>query len=168
MLCDCQAKERTMQNKQPIQEIQVITGVAKWLRSQGWKAETISVPRGQGLDTQTHKKEIKSIFGGVQFSNEGPDIIARKGDELWRIECKGLGNVAPATLKNNFDRAVASTVSYYDQRDMRVGLALPEAYRKYIMQKLPRALREAINLWIFLYVVGDEIYVWGPDEDIVL
>jgi len=157
-----------MQNKQPIQEIQVITGVAKWLRSQGWTADTISVPRGQGLDTQTHKNEIKSIFREVRFSNEGPDIIVRHGDELWRIECKGLGNVAPATLKNNFDRAVASAASYYDQKGMRVGLALPEAYRKHITQKLPRALREAINLWIFLYVVDDEIYVWGPDEDMVL
>ena len=104
----------------------------------------------------------------MQFSNEGPDIIARHGDGLWRIECKSLGNVARETLKNQFDRAVASAVSYYDQKGMRVGLALPAEYRMHIMQKLPRALKEAINLWIFLYVVDDEIYAWGPDEDMVL
>lgn len=157
-----------MEDKQPIQEIKVTVGVAKFLRSKGWTVDAISVPHGQGLDTQTHKNDVKSIFREMRFCNEGPDIIARHGDELWRIECKGLGNVAPSTLKNNFDRAVASAVSYYDQKGMRVGLALPEAYRKHIMQKLPRALREAIRLWIFLYVVDEEIYVWGPDEDLVL
>jgi len=76
--------------------------------------------------------------------------------------------VARATLKNNFDRAVASAVSYYDRKGIRVGLALPEEYRKHVARKLPRALREALNMWLFLYVVDEEIYVWGPDEDIVL
>lgn len=157
-----------MKDKQPIEEIQVIMGVAKWLLSEGWTVDSISVPRGQGLDTQKHKQRAKSIFREVRLSNEGPDIIARHGDELWRIECKGLGNGAPSTLKNNFDRAVASAVSYYDQKGIRVGLALPEAYRKHIMQKLPQALREAINLWLFLYAADEEIYPWGPDEYIPL
>jgi hypothetical protein len=175
MLCDCQVKEKTVQNKQPIQEIQVITGVAKWLRSDGWRLRTISIPHGQGLDYRAHKNEvISNVHHGtlpsddVKLSHQGPDIVATRGSELWRIECKGLGNVAPATLKNNFDRVVASAVSYYDQKGMRVGLALPEAYRKHIIHKLPRSLREAINMWIFLYVVDEEIYVWGPDEDMVL
>jgi hypothetical protein len=158
-------KETTVKDKQPIEEIQVIMGVAKWLRSQGWTADTVSVPHGQGLDTRTHRNQIKSVFPEVRFSNKGPDIIAHRGDELWRIECKSLGNVPRGTLKNQFDRAVASAVSYYDRKGIQVGLALPEAYRQYIVQKLPRALREAINLWILLYVVDEEIYPWGPDED---
>lgn len=157
-----------MKDKQCVEEIQVIIGVAKWLRSQGWTVDTVSVPHGQGLDTQTHKNQIKSIFPEVRFSSKGPDILARRGDELWRIESKGLGNIAAPTLKNNFDRAVASAVSYYDRKGMQVGLALPEAYRKHIAQKLPRALRKALNMWLLLYVVDGEIYVWGPDEDTVL
>jgi len=161
-------READVEAKQPIEEIKVIVGVAKRLRLQGWTADSVSVPRGQGLDTRTHKDQVKSFFPQVHFSSKGPDIVAHRGDEIWRIECKGLGNVARATLKNNFDRAVASAVSYYDRKGIRVGLALPEEYRKHVARKLPRALREALNMWLFLYVVDEEIYVWGPDEDIVL
>lgn len=157
-----------MTDKQPVEEINVIMGTAKWLQSQGWTTESISVPHGQGLDTRMHKNQIKSIFPQVRLSNKGPDIVAHRSEELWRIESKGLGNVAPATLKNNFDRAVASAVSYYDHKAARIGLALPEEYRKHVMKKLPQAFREAVNLWVFLYVEEEEIYVWGPDEDMGL
>jgi hypothetical protein len=98
--------------------------------------------------------------------SQGPDIEAVCGDEVWKIECKGLGNVTPQTLKNNFDRAIASAVSYYRKKEgLRIGLALPEAYIAHMRERLPQALREAINLWIFLYITDDEVVVWAPNQE---
>ena len=82
---------------------------------------------------------------------------------------RGLTGGKPETVKSNFDRAVASTVSYYTQESgLRLGLALTDGYNKFIRDKLPQALREAINLWIFLCVSCDEVLVFAPDEELPL
>jgi hypothetical protein len=104
----------------------------------------------------------------LEFPPDGPDIEAECADETWRIECKGLTSGKAPTVKNNFDRAVASAVSYYIKSEgLRIGIALPEArYLKHIRIKLPKPLRQALNLWVFLYVAHDEIYEWAPDEEL--
>lgn len=160
---------------QYVPEIDVIIAVAKWLHSNGWTIESLSLPRGQGIDSAGNKNKLTAALAtlGIEEKNirllfKGEDIRARQGDNLWRIECKSLGADLPSsTVRTQFDRALASTVSYYDQTDgLRLGLALPEEYIELIQDKVPQALRKAINLWIFLYVSRDEVYVFAPGEEI--
>lgn len=107
--------------------------------------------------------------GEISFNKSGPDIIAQKDNTIWRIECKGFGGeAAHSTDKNHFDRAVASAVSYYDQQEnLRIGLALPVQYEtryRYIRNKIPLALRKAINLWILLYAKDEFVAVFSPED----
>ncbi len=159
---------------QLIPEIDVLIKVAKWLHSHGWQLEKISMPHGQGVNTGNNRNELLAEFNTIgistenlKFAPEGEDIRARQGNNLWRIECKGLSSGKLTTVKNNFDRAVASAVSYYTRSDgLRLGIALPEWYKKFFPSKLPKALRLAINLWVFLYCGEDEIYEFAPHEEI--
>jgi len=161
---------------QYVPEIDVIIAVAKWLHSNGWTIESLSLPRGQGIDSAGNKNKLTVALDtlgieekNIRLSFKGEDIRARQGDNLWRIECKSLGADLPSsTVRNQFDRALASTVSYYDQADeLRLGLALPEEYIELIQNRVPEALRKAINLWIFLCVsADDEVVVFAPDNDI--
>ena len=159
---------------QLIPEVDVLIGVAGWLYSNGWQLERISLPTGRGIDVIRNMEKLKTEFAtkgisldDISFRRQGEDIRARRESEIWKIECKGLGEASPQTDKNNFDRAIASTVSYYTQRDaLRLGLALPEWYRKLIRKKVPQELRKAINLWIFLYVSHNEVYDFAPSEEL--
>ena len=161
---------------QYVPEIDVLIAVVKWLHSEGWQLEQVSMPRGRGIDPIKNKAKLESEFtavgisiNSIKFRREGEDIKARQGGNLWRIECKGLSNATHQTDKSNFDRAVASTVSYYNQSDgLRLGLAVPDGYLRLIRNKVPKALREAINLWIFLCVSYDEVLVFAPDEELPL
>ncbi len=151
-------------------EVDVLIGVAKWLYSKGWQLERVSP------HSPKDKEKIKAEFtdasisiGNIIFQHSGEDIKARQGSSLWKIECKGLSSGTRETDKNNFDRAVASTVSYYTQsKGLQLGLALPddEYYLRLLRNKVPQALRAAINLWIFLYLARDEVLVYAPDEEI--
>ncbi len=165
-----------MLEAQYVPEIDVLIAVAKWLHSEGWTLESLSVARGQGIDSVVAKNKLVANLTklgiqqtGIRFVTRGEDIRARQGSTLWRIECKGLGTNLPlSTVRNNFDRALSSTVSYYTQKDgLRLGLALPEEYIKLIRDRIPQALRVAINLWILLYVSADDLVVeFAPDEKI--
>ncbi|HUV45854.1 MAG TPA: hypothetical protein VMW45_02165 [Dehalococcoidia bacterium] len=158
-----------MSEAQYVAEVDVLIGVAKWLHSNGWQLEKVSPPRGL-KDEEKMKAGFTAAgipISNLEFGHVGEDIRARQGEELWKIECKCLSGGRPATDKNNFDRAVASAVSYYTQsKGLRLGLAVPEWYTKFIQKKLPRVLREAVNLWIFLYASKDEIYEFTPEEEI--
>lgn len=162
---------------QYVQELDVLIGVAKWLHSNGWALESFSVPHGRGLikiDDAKRKLIAELTTAGVSmnsigFRSKGEDIIAKQGSNVWKIECKGLTSGKRETVKNNFDRAVASCVSYFIKRgELRLGLALPdsEEYKKFLRDKLPQALREAIELWVFLYCSKDDIYEFAPNEAI--
>ncbi len=145
---------------QYVSEIDVIIATAHWLHSNGWVLQIISVPKGEGIDHATDKERLKSkllasnIPLPVRFESKGPDIIASFNGGIWKIECKGLGKGKAATLRNNFDRALSSTVSYYDSKiGLRLGLAMPKngTYLHLIRSKIPQALRETLILWVFLY-----------------
>jgi len=161
---------------QYIPEVNVIIAVMRWLHSEGWTIQSLSIPRGQGIDSVSSKNRVKAELAAlgieeksVRFVSKGEDIRARKGSNLWRIECKSLGtDLRPSTLRNQFDRGLASTVSYYDQsQGLQLGLALSEEYFKHIKDRLPQALRIAINLWVFIYVSADElIATLGPHEEL--
>lgn len=162
---------------QPIPENHVLIAVVKWLHANGWRIKQVSIARGQQIDQAEEREELRSnlegigiAIGDLRFTPQGADIEATSDADIWRIECKGMGNVKPQTLKNNFDRAVASVVSYYDQSEgLRLGLALPEEYSSLIKCKLPLPLRMAISLWVLLYVCADdEVYAFAPDEELPL
>lgn len=125
------------------------------------------------MDSNLQKVRLKETLSrlgigrdSVSFNPSGPDIIANCNGDCWKIECKGFGIGKRGTLRNNFDRAVASTVSYYDRVDnVRLGLAIPDeaVYSDLLVTRLPPALRERINLWIFLYLrEKNDIEVYEP------
>jgi hypothetical protein len=156
-------------------EVDVIIGIAAWLHSNGWHVKKISIPRNQKVSVPEQKETLKVNLAkaglsieNLEFPPDGPDIEAEHADETWRIECKGLTSGKDTTVKNNFDRAVASAVSYYTKSErIRIGIAFPEArYLKHIRIKLPKPLRQALNMWVFLYVAHDEVYQWAPDEEL--
>ena len=156
-------------------EVDVIIGIATWLHKNGWRVNKISIPTNQRVSVLEQKEMLKLDLvktglpiENLEFLPDGPDIEAQCDDETWRIECKGLTFGKDPTVKNNFDRAVASAVSYYTKSDrIRIGVAFPEArYLKHIRIKLPKPLRQALNLWVFLYVAHDEVYQWAPDEEL--
>ena len=149
-----------------VPEIDVLIATGIWLHLQGWTIESISQPRGQGIDIYEERPRLRTKFSEAQlptrnlrFNSSGPDIVARKDSDLWKIECKGLGTGTTQTLRNNFDRTLSSTVSYYDQKSgLRIGLAMPRnsTYLNLIRSRIPQALREAISLWILIYNSNDK------------
>ena len=81
-----------------IPEIDVLIAVALWLHSTGYTLQTISVPRGHGIDHTKDKQKLESKLCEANvplrdsmLKSEGPDIVAILNDCCWRIECKGLG-----------------------------------------------------------------------------
>ncbi|MCY4137059.1 MAG: hypothetical protein OXF56_02180, partial [Rhodobacteraceae bacterium] len=120
------------------------------------------------VDHGSIKAGIWKLYGSTgrepEFSRHGPDIVAVSEHEWWCIECKGTGTGKPSTQRNNFDRALASVVSYYEDdpqapvrwaKDARVflGLALPASpqYLKELARRVRSPLRRRLNLWILLY-----------------
>jgi hypothetical protein len=141
----------------------------------GWEIEAISIAKGMGLlPVSSQKAQIRDAFKNNNvlfpeslFKNRGPDIIARSNAITWKFECKGLGKGSQQTLNNNFDRAVASAMSYYDSPGTRIGLAIANDYLWILNfgQRLPQTLREATNLWVLLLENGT-IYPYEPTDDL--
>lgn len=108
---------------QYVPELDVLMAVVQWLHSEGWTIERLSVAHGAGIDSVNGKNRVEAELtklgierNSVRLVSTGEDIRAKKGDILWRIECKGLAeSMKPPTVRNQFDRALASVVSYYDQ-----------------------------------------------------
>lgn len=158
---------------QYVPEVDVIIAVVKWLHSEGWTVERLSIPSGQKIDSVASKNQVQAQLTSlgieersVRFTSKGEDIRASKDSILWKIECKGLGgDERTSTVRNQFDRALASTVSYYDQdQGLQVAIALPEEYIKHIRSRLPKALRTALNMWVFLYISADDVLLaFSPD-----
>jgi len=84
--------------------------------------------------------------------------------EWWIIECKGAGLGKSQTQRNNFDRALASVVSYFEESPQGLGaehqgatvclgLALPatRAYLNELRRRVRSPLRKRLNLWVLLY-----------------
>jgi len=156
-------------------EIDVIIATAVYLHQGGWRINTISIPTGQGLDRRMQREKLEKKFAeegipmtGIRFLSNGPDLIAKKGKEVWKVECKSLGNWKPQTLRNQFDRALSSTVSYFDGEATHIGLALPieYAFRGLVRGRVPERLRSTLNLWIFL-LDSEKGAFWavGPDGE---
>jgi len=161
---------------QYVPEVDVLIATVRWLHSEGWTIESLSIAHGEGINSLSSKNIVKAELAklgieekNVRLVSKGEDIRAKKSSSLWRIECKGLAeSMKPPTVRNQFDRALASAVSFYNQaQGLQLGLALPEEYLKHIRDRLPQALRAALNLWVLLYVSADkEVYAFAPHEEL--
>lgn len=162
-------------NAQYVYETDVVIAVAKSLYEEGWTIHKISVPRGRGNTNATNKVVNALIKYDDKVASKtsaggGEDIKAQKDGIMWKIECKGLGNnLNLSTIRDYFDRALASVVTYYEP-GIRLGLALPwEKYHKLIASKISSAVRERLNLWILLYAEGSgSIVQFEPNQRITI
>ena len=160
---------------QTVAEIDVLIAVARWL----WIDKRVlpikfSIARGQGIDAQQSRRNLETAMAALEipeklkkyrsYTGIGPDLEGLSKDEYWKIECKGFGTGKNSTHRNHFDRALASVVSYYQDRvdewpDHKpiIGLALPNApiFRSLLKSKVRRPLRSQLNLWVLLF---------NPDE----
>ncbi len=158
-------------------EIDVLVAAGGFLMKRGVKPYRFSLPKGAGIDSESACLQILSqasewIVNGqdirpIDFSNKGPDVVGISETEWWQVECKGSGLGKKSTLRNNFDRALASVVSYYCERpeglperytqhtsaQPYLGLALPtsQTYMNELNRRVRQPLRKILNLWVLLY-----------------
>lgn len=171
-----------------VPEIDVLIATAIWL----WQQRKVlplkfSVARGKGININSDIKRLQEALevarvpnildGNNQFlSTIGPDVIGVSKTEFWQIECKGCGPVKTQTHRNNFDRALASVVSYYgntpfddiENRNPYLGLALPNipVYISELRHRVRIPLRRQLNLWVLLYDLNTKlIYPITPDKE---
>ncbi|MGH7901300.1 MAG: hypothetical protein ACRENZ_06125 [Thermodesulfobacteriota bacterium] len=106
-------------------------------------------------------------ISGILWKSDGPDIVATNENRIWKVECKGLGGGKPSTLRNNFDRALASVVTYWDieGKEQCIAISLPynEFYNSQIEIRVKLSLRKHLNLWILLYIPNYKILPFSPD-----
>lgn len=154
-----------------VAEIDVLIAVARWLwvERRTWPIN-FSIASGRGIDAEHSRHLLEAAMASLDvpdglerfryFAGNGPDIVGVSADEFWMIECKGLGAGKSSTHRNNFDRALASAVSYYEDRVDEwpehkpiIGLALPDApdFRRLLKSKVRKPLRRRLNLWVLLY-----------------
>lgn len=166
-----------------ITEGEVLLGTLRFLLRRKAIPFQVSVPTGQNIDTNLIKNEVKGIFSSVDFKPDfvgsGPDVIAVSENEYWLVECKGTGKGKSSTQRNNFDRALASTVSYYENNPTNppgwakdstifLGLALPNSkqYLNELKKRVRMPLRKRLNLWVLLYdLASKQIKEVSPDAD---
>lgn len=158
--------EKFLKEKQPIPEMEILIACVKWLNSRNVHQYQVSVARGSGINTQDCKSrlrdELKQLnIDSVNFAGDGPDVIGFSASEYWQIECKGFGSGKKQTQRNNFDRALASVVSYcvdvppkgFVNAQPHLGLALPKVpdYVSELRRRVGGPLRRRLNLWVLLY-----------------
>jgi hypothetical protein len=157
-----------------VSELEVLIATSLWLYEHNWQIDSISIATGAGLPPIERQKEVvlqefrsAHIPFAIKtlFNHRGPDIVARSDELVWKFECKGISLAKPQTHRNNFDRAVASVVSYYDAQRPRLGLALANDYlwQYHFGDRLPIALRQATDLWVIL-VENGKAYAYPPDD----
>jgi len=174
-----------------VPETDVVIAVMRWLWSRQPRALPFqfSLPRGQGIDAEVDKRKLITAWKDLGitskepgFVDTGPDVIAISLSEFWQIECKGSGVGKQQTQRNNFDRALASCVSYYESKlpgdwsditetsetKTRLGLALPNSadYIRELKRRVRKPLREQLGLWVLLYLPErTSIQAIAPNQD---
>lgn len=155
-----------------VSETEVLVAAALWLHRRGVLPHSFSPARGQGIDAETARARIigaltsagipADLLGKyVEFRASGPDVVGISGTEYWQIECKGAGVGTSQTQRTNFDRALASVVSYYTDSVPEyvasarsyLGLAVPATndYVALLKSRVRTPLRRQLGLWILLY-----------------
>lgn len=151
-----------------VAEPDVLIATTVFLIERGAVPYQFSVAAGKGIDTSGATERLNKAYAAIgrspRFSGNGADILAISDTEWWIVECKGSGTGQPQTQRNNFDRALASVVSYFEDqpqgvadeqknRSVCLGLALPgtRAYLNELQRRVRSALRRRLNLWVLLY-----------------
>ena len=157
-----------------VSESEILVATIRFLFRIGSTPTHISVPRGQVIGTPSIKEKVERVFRDEprrlvkpEFVNSGPDIVAVSDDLYWKIECKGYGTGKPQTHRTNFDRALASVVSYFeDDRPIVLGLALPatKQYKGFLQRRVGKPLRNKLNLRVLLYDQGQIKHI-EPNND---
>jgi len=167
-----------------VPELDVLLPTLKWLAQEGVKPTCVSVSAGSAAGIYADRDRVQAVFNELGIAdkncwmiNSGPDIVGIGNGDLWLIECKGAGTGASSTHRNNFDRALASVVSYYDYnppnvdtnsvKRLIIGLALPATtiYTRQLKQRVGHKLRARLDLWIFLVQPnGGAVSVIQPEE----
>ncbi len=167
-----------------IPEPDVLLATTSYLIERGVLPYQFSVAAGRGIDTAGATARLQSAFSSIGhspiFSGDGADILAISSTEWWVIECKGSGTGQPQTLRNNFDRALASVVSYFEEQPqglaaefasvaVHLGLAIPAipAYLKELRRRVRSPLRKRLNLWILLYEPESKTIRAVPPQDAI-
>ena len=164
-----------------VPEPDVLIATTVFLIERGVVPYRFSVAAGRGIDTSGATARLNQAYAAVgrnpSFSGNGADILALSDSEWWVVECKGSGAGQPQTQRNNFDRALASVVSYFedqpqglptDSQNVKVclGLALPatRAYLNELQRRVRSPLRKRLNLWVLLYeLASKKIRAVAPD-----
>lgn len=165
-----------------ISEPDVVIAASVFLITRGVTPYQFSVASGRGLETARATERLREACRTMgftpRFTGYGADILGISDSEWWIIECKGAGSGKSQTQRNNFDRALASVVSYYEERPQGVapehqnttvclGLALPatRAYLNELRRRVRAPLRNRLNLWILLYELDSKlIRAVSPEE----
>lgn len=181
-----------------VSEFDVLLAVALWLKRQRVSESIeLSPPRGQQLSDAEQKTKLKELlsqagYRDIVFRPSGPDIIVRDACRIWKVECKGLSAGARSTVDNNFDRALSSVVSYYDEpgevkngeiqddlktimrnldrtdKPVRLVLALPDSqqYLKLLRDRVKQPLRRRLDLWLLIFdPTTQAITPYDPSSD---
>lgn len=163
-----------------VSEPDVLIATTFFLIERGVTPYQFSVAAGRGIDTAGATSRLREAFASVgrspSFTGIGADILGFSDSEWWIIECKGSGTGQPQTQRNNFDRALASVVSYFEEepqgiphKNLKVclGLALPatRAYMNELQRRVRGPLRRRLNLCILLYdPASRKIRLVAPNE----
>jgi hypothetical protein len=175
----------TMTNDLIRPEGDVLVAATVFLVQRGLVPYQFSIAAGRGLDSTDTINRLRSAFASIgrsypNFSGNGADILAVSESEWWAVECKGCGAGQPQTQRNNFDRALASVVSYFTDKPeglpthfsnvtVFLALALPatRAYLKELKRRVRIPLRKHLNLWVLLYEPDSKaVRAVSPEEEI--
>ncbi len=169
-----------------VEESTVLKKTTDFLINRGVIPYRFSVARGRGINSSEVLSSISQKFAsaGINpvFSASGADIEGISEKEWWRIECKGSGSGTSQTQRNNFDRALASVVTYFElppytllsnseevkNAKLFLGLALPASphYLRELKQRVRPSLRMHLNLWILLYdPVLESVKDFAPNHE---
>jgi hypothetical protein len=155
-----------------VEEIKVLKATIVYLGGREVLPYRFSMARGKGINVSEFLASLsdmgKSTGFTPQLSSEGADIEDLSETEWWRIECKGTGTGTSQTQRNNFDRALASVVTYFEEppyplppdykkAKLFLGLAIPASpdYLRQLKRRVRLALRKHLNLWVLLYEPSD-------------
>jgi len=177
--------DMTMTDDLIVHEGDVLVAATVFLVKRGLVPYQFSVAAGRGLDSTNTIDRLRSAFASIgrpspSFSGNGADILAVSEKEWWAVECKGSGTGRPQTQRNNFDRALASVVSYFTDKPedlpaefsnatVFLALALPAttAYLKELKRRVRKPLRKRLNLWVLLYQRDSKtVRAVSPEEEI--
>jgi len=166
-----------------VPEPDVLIATTVFLIERGVTPYQFSVATGRGLKTSGAIERLRKAFEAIGrvpvFAGTGADIMGISETEWWVIECKGSGAGKPQTHRNSFDRALASVVSYFEEKPQGVpsefenatvclGLALPAtpAYLNELKRRVRLPLRKRLNLWVLLYELETSAIKAVSPEDV--